>query len=85
MQLNVGAVLQLIRVRKGLSQEELAEEMHMDRSLISRIETGKQHPAFETVVKWTNATNAKEVLVAFFCGMDGTSMMQNILSLTGAA
>ena len=56
----------------------------MDRSLISRIETGKQHPAFETVVRWANVTNAKEVLVAFFCGMDGTAVMQNILNLMGA-
>lgn len=84
MQLNVGAVLQLIRVRKGMSQEKLADELNMDRSLISRIETGKQHPAFDTVVKWTDVTNAKEVLVAFFCGMDGTSIMQNILTMTGA-
>jgi len=85
LQLNVGAILQLIRVRKGLSQEKLADELNMDRSLVSRIETGKQHPAFETVVKWTDVTNAKEVLVAFFCGMDGTSIMQNILTVTGAA
>lgn len=84
MQASVGAVLKLIRERKKWSQEELAVAMHMDRSLVSRIETGKQHPGFETVVQWANVTNAKEVLVAFFCGMDGTSIMQNILNLMGA-
>lgn len=85
MHVNVGAVLRLVRQRRGMSQEELAEELVIDRSVVSRIESGKQHPAFETVLKWTDATNAKEVLVAFFCGVDGTSVMNNILSLMGAA
>lgn len=85
LQVSVGAVLRLVRQRRGMSQEELAEELVVDRSVVSRIESGKQHPPFETVLKWTDVTNAKEVLVAFFCGVDGTSLMQNILSLTGAA
>lgn len=85
MQFDIGAVLKLLRTRMGWSQEKLAEQLNMARTCISKIESGKQAACAETMIRWTTATNAKEVMIAYLYGMDGISIMQNILNATGVA
>ncbi|AGR47202.1 XRE family transcriptional regulator [Brevibacillus phage Jimmer1] len=76
-----GAILHACRERAGLSQEQLAEKLNRSRSCISKLEADKKTLDFQTGLAWIEATGAKEVAVAFFCGMDGMSIMQNVLSV----
>jgi transcriptional regulator with XRE-family HTH domain len=83
LQFKFGAVLRACRERAGLSQEKLGELLYHDRSVISRIESDKAKIDAQTLFRWTEVTNAKEVLIAYFCGLDGLQIMQNILAIVG--
>ena len=45
----IGNRLALLRKRRGLSQEELAERAHLDRSYVSRIERGLANPSMSVL------------------------------------
>jgi len=79
--MNFGVIVKALRVRKGWSQEELAEKVFMSRSAISMIENDKQTLDVPTLVRLTQITCAPEVAVAIICGMDGLTIMQNILNM----
>ncbi len=78
-----GAILRACRDRIGMSQEEMALRMHRSRSAISKLENDQQELDVRTLSQWADITNAKEVLVAFICGMDGLQIMQNVMQLIG--
>ena len=46
----LGENIRKIRELKGLSQQNLADEINMDQKTISRIEKGELSPKFETLV-----------------------------------
>jgi transcriptional regulator with XRE-family HTH domain len=48
----IGNEIRLIRERKGLSQDELAEIMEIHRATISKIETGKFAISIDYLVKF---------------------------------
>nr|WP_083858790.1 helix-turn-helix transcriptional regulator [Paenibacillus sp. OSY-SE] len=81
--LKFGAIMQACRERAGLSQEEMAERLHRTQSCISKYENDHKVPDMPTMLRWVEVTGAKEVFVAFFCGMDGLSIMQNIMTFIG--
>lgn len=81
--IKIGAVLQAVRMRAGLNQEDLAYKLHLSQSDISKIEKDRKLPALDTLARWTEVTNAKEVLVAYLCGIDGIAIMQSVLQLFG--
>lgn len=78
-----GAVLKACRERVGLTQEELAFRLNMNQSDVSKFENETKEPTISVMHAWMTNTQASEVLVAFFCGMDGLGIMQNILQLMG--
>jgi transcriptional regulator with XRE-family HTH domain len=41
----IGKTVKAIRIKKGLSQEDLAHECNVDRSYISMIEVGRNEPS----------------------------------------
>ena len=49
----------LLRIDKGLSQEELARRAGTKQSVISRIENGESEPRFETIKKIAKALDKK--------------------------
>ncbi|RXZ84460.1 XRE family transcriptional regulator [Paenibacillaceae bacterium] len=81
--MKLGAILQACRERAGMTQTEIAEKLGRTRTSISRLENDKRFPDVSTIAAWTQATGATEVMVAFICGMDGLSIMQNILQIMG--
>jgi transcriptional regulator with XRE-family HTH domain len=85
VKLELGAILRAVRVRAGLSQEELAERLNYNQSDISKFETGHKEPPASVFLRWFRETNAHEVAVAYLCGLDGITIMQSILSMFGAA
>lgn len=78
-----GAIMRATRERAGLTQEELAARLYISQSCVSKYEKDHKVPDLPTIMQWVNATNAKEVLVAFLCGMDGLQIMQSIMTMFG--
>lgn len=55
----IGFVLYDLRIRKELSQEELANRSEVDRSYISEIERGLKTPSVAIVFRLCTALNIK--------------------------
>jgi len=83
--LNFGVVVKALRVRKGWSQEEFAEHVHMSRSAIGKIENDQQTLDVPTLVKMVEVTGEPIVAVAIMLGAEGISILQNILGMIGGA
>lgn len=54
---NIGINIKIERLRKGFSQEELAEKCNISRNLISLIETGKINPTIIKILDISKALN----------------------------
>ncbi|PJN56155.1 helix-turn-helix transcriptional regulator [Paenibacillus sp. FSL W8-0187] len=78
-----GAIMQACRERAGLTQEEMAARLHRTQACISKYENDHKIPDMPTMLRWVEVTGAKEVVVAFLCGMDGLSIMQSIMPFIG--
>ena len=50
-----GLVLRMTRLKKGYSQERLAEKAGLDRTFVSMIERGRRRPTLETAKKLADA------------------------------
>lgn len=74
-----GNVLKAIRIKAGLSQEEIAGLLNRSRSCISKIESNKKVVDMTTFMKWVDVTKSQEIAVAMIYGMDGLSIVQQIL------
>jgi transcriptional regulator with XRE-family HTH domain len=83
MGLGLGVIVKALRTRKGWSQEELAENVHMSRSAISKLENDQQTLDVPTLMQLIQVTNAPEVAIAILCGMDGITIMQHVMTLIG--
>ncbi|MCJ7840537.1 helix-turn-helix domain-containing protein [Lederbergia sp. NSJ-179] len=81
--MNLGAVLRKARLHAGLSQEEMAEELYLPRSTISKLENNKVILKAEDLIKWCNVTQAQEVAVALIFGIDIPTVVQNLTTLIG--
>ena len=77
--MRVGAILKACRIRAGLSQEELAHRLFINQSDISKYEHDTKEPTVSVLYEWMTKTESQEVLVAFFCGVDGLNIMQQII------
>ena len=62
-----GMILQKLRVERGLKQEQLAELIHKEKSIISRYENNYQSPTFETVKAFARIFN---VSLDYLAGME---------------
>lgn len=80
--LKVGSILKACRKRSGLSQEELAYRLLINQSDVSKYENDVKEPTISIVSAWAQYTQSQEVLVAFLCGVDGMTIMQQILEGT---
>lgn len=78
-----GAVLKASRQRRGLSQEELAYELNINQSDVSKYETDIKEPTMNLFRDWATTTQAQDVLVAFITGFDGLSILEMIMDLGG--
>jgi len=75
---NYGPLLREMRKNAGMSQEEVAHELYMSISNISRIESGKYHVKLSDAIRWANVTGAQDVFVATLLGVDVAIVQQVI-------
>lgn len=78
-----GSVLRKMRKEADMSQEEMAHELHMSISNISRLETNKYELKAIDLLNWANVTGAQDVLVAMVLSVDITVIQPVLESLTG--
>lgn len=86
MKIRFGKVLREMRKNAGLSQEDVALDLHMSISNISRLETDKYELKAADLFRWANATQSQEVIAAMALGIDVGLLQQAIelLSTTTA-
>lgn len=54
IKIQIGIIFKLYRLRKGLSQFQLANEVDLSKDYIGRIERGKTNPTIEIVISICN-------------------------------
>lgn len=81
--INYGSNLREMRKRAGMSQEDVALELHMSISNVSRLETGKYELKAVDLARWAEVTNAMDMLVAMFIGVDLTIVQQVLETIGG--
>ena len=76
-----GARIQQLRIQNGYTQEEFAKILNIDRSNLSRIESGKRSCSLELLVQLSSLFNV--TLDYLILGLDkaSTSETNNILHL----
>lgn len=85
MTIAFGADLRKMRKRAGMSQEELAHELHMSISNISRLETDKYELKVADLLRWAYATNAVDMMLAMLLSVDLTLAQQMIEMISKVA
>jgi len=76
----LGLVLRKCRLRAKMTQEQLAEKLHLARSSISKLENGKQVLEAQTMITWIQTTGATEIFVALISGVDMVSIMNMLFT-----
>lgn len=84
MNVKLGALLKACRQKANISQFEMATNMNRSQSCISKFENDEKVPDAYTLMQWGQLTNCPEVIVAFLYGMDGITIIQQLLPIIGA-
>lgn len=84
MNVKLGALLKACRQKANISQFEMAANMNRSQSCISKFENDEKVPDAYTLMQWGQLTNCPEVIVAFLYGMDGITIIQQLLPIIGA-
>jgi len=66
-----------------MTQEDIALELNMTISSVSRLETGKYELKMADAHRWASVTGAQDVLIATLCTVDIT-IVQQILEVSSA-
>lgn len=83
--METGMKFRMMRERRGMTQQELSDELYISRSNISRVESGKLKLAFEDAVLWARKTDSQDMLIALVCGTDIPGALQMLSDLTSTA
>jgi len=83
--LTAGSLLKQCRKTAKLSQERLAELLHINQSDVSKLEKNQKSIDLFLFRDWTRVTNQVEAGIAFLYGMEPSSIMQTVMQITGAA
>lgn len=65
-----GTLLRKMRLKRGFTQDDLAERLNISRTNISKMENGKQGIQVEDFFAWVKSTNGQELLIAFLHNTD---------------
>lgn len=78
--MKLGKRLRGMRKSAGMSQEDIALELHMSISNVSRLETEKYELKASDLIRWANITQSQEVVAAMVLGLD-VGVLQQALEL----
>ncbi|MFD7521405.1 helix-turn-helix domain-containing protein [Paenibacillus chitinolyticus] len=82
METQINELLKAARQRAGLSQEFLAQKLFVDRTLITKIETGVvKNPSYSLIKQWIQITNAADLIsIDLTGGAEGWKKLQQLES-----
>lgn len=83
--LDAGVILRQCRKKAKLSQEKLAELLHINQSDVSKLEKNQKSVDLMLFRDWTTVTNQVEVGIAFLYGLDPAAILQTVLQISGVA
>jgi transcriptional regulator with XRE-family HTH domain len=77
---DVAEMLKASRERAGMTQQELASKLGLDRSTIAKVESGAiQYPTYKLVRDWCAATNGLDLMSIDFTGnADGWKKLRKL-------
>lgn len=78
-----GAILRACRERNKMSQEELAFQLNVGQSDISKFENDIKEPSPSLLRDWGVVTSSQEVIIAFLIGIDGLTILTEVLNVVG--
>lgn len=78
--MNFNSALRDMRKKAGMSQEDIALELHMSISNVSRLETGKYELKAIDYWRWANVTQCQEIAAALILGVD-VGILQQALEI----
>lgn len=78
--MSLGAFLKKCRRKAGMSQIDLAFELNINQSDVSKIETDSKEPPTSIFKDWTIATQSMELGVAFLYGTELLTVIPDILN-----
>lgn len=82
MKIQFGKVLRKARKDASMSQEDIALDLHMSISNVSRLETDKYELKAADLFRWVNTTQSQEVMAAMILGID-VAVLQQALEMVG--
>lgn len=68
--MNFGKLLKQTRIAAGITQEEMAEQIHCSRSSISKLESDLQTLEIDRAVRWMQVVNRKDIVFALLSGIE---------------
>lgn len=71
-----GAILKKMRKGADMSQEELAEKLHIARSSISKLETNNLELRASDLWRWAKVTENQDLIAAMILGIDVVVLQQ---------
>lgn len=78
-----GQLLKKTRKMAGLTQQDLAVELNMSRTNVSKLERNKLELKAADLFEWLKVTQAQELAAFLLCGVDIGTVAQNITQLIG--
>lgn len=82
MKIQFGSDLRKMRKNAGMSQEDVALDLHMSISNVSRLETDTYELKASDWVRWANATQSEEFIAAAFLGIDVGLLQQALEAIS---
>jgi transcriptional regulator with XRE-family HTH domain len=77
--MNAGQLVRTARLRRGLTQRELARKAHVSQPTVSLIERGQQDPRYATLLRLLRPCGLDLDLVPLAgVGVDGTQLVETL-------
>ncbi len=74
-ELEIGTKLRKMRKEAGISQELMADLLHISRSNVSRLEGNKIELKAVDLLRWCKITNNPEMLMVLYASIDVTATL----------
>lgn len=81
--MNYGPLLRATREHRGLTQEQVADEIGLTRSVVTKMEQGKVGLLLDRAVRWFEITQTQKVLELISTGVEVSVIISSLSTLLG--